>query len=87
MSFMRSFFPLLSASTFYFKILFIYSFIFQFIKVVYRRQLDLFQFLEDISPVTQEASSVLTNWRGVGSLLNPVRMCSFRVVRATSGSN
>ena len=31
-----------------------------------RRQLDVFQFLEDVSPLIQEASSVLTNWRGVG---------------------
>ena len=26
---------------------------------------DLFQFLEDISPLIQEASLVLTHWRGV----------------------
>ena len=31
--------------------------------VLYRRQLDLFQFPEDVSPLIQEASSVLTNWR------------------------
>ena len=32
--------------------------------MLYCRQLH-FQFLEDVSPLTQEASSVLTNWRGV----------------------
>ena len=30
--------------------------------VLNRRQLDLFQFVGDISPLTQEASSVLLNW-------------------------
>ena len=33
--------------------------------VLYRGQRDLFQFLEDVSPLTQEASSVLTIWKGV----------------------
>ena len=39
------------------------------------RQLDLFQFLEDISSLFQEASSVPANWRGVGLLLNSVWVC------------
>ena len=30
--------------------------------VVYLRQLDWFQFAEDVSPLIQEASSVLSNW-------------------------
>ena len=33
--------------------------------MLYHRQLDWFQFLEDLSPPIQEASSVLTNWREV----------------------
>ena len=33
-------------------------------QVLYHRQLDLFQFIEDVSPLIQEASSILTNWRG-----------------------
>ena len=33
--------------------------------MLYRRQLDQFQFLEDVSPLMQEASSVLTTWVGV----------------------
>ena len=37
------------------------------ILALYRRQLDLFQFLEDVSPLIQEAPSVLTNRRGVAS--------------------
>lgn len=32
------------------------------------RQLDVFQFLEDVSPLTQKTSSVLTNRRGAGRL-------------------
>ena len=36
------------------------------------RQLDVFLFREDNSPLIQEASSVLTNWR-----------CPYRVVKAT----
>ena len=35
---------------------------------LYRRQLDLFQCLQDFSPLIQEATSVLTHWRGVGKL-------------------
>ena len=35
----------------------------------------LFQFHEDISPLIQEGSSVLTNCRGVGRLLNHVWEC------------
>ena len=33
--------------------------------MLYARQLDVFQFLEGVSPLIQKASSVLTNWRGV----------------------
>ena len=36
--------------------------------VLHHRQLDLFQFLKDVSPLIQEASSVLTNWSGVAGL-------------------
>ena len=32
--------------------------------VLYYRQLDVFQFREDVSPLIQEASSVLTNLEG-----------------------
>ena len=38
---------------------------FLFFQVLYHSQLDLFQFLEDVSSLIQEASSVVTNWRGV----------------------
>ena len=34
-------------------------------RVLYRRQLAVFQFLEGGPPLIQEASSVLTNWKGV----------------------
>ena len=33
--------------------------------VLYHKQLNLFQFLEDFSPLIRVASSVLTTWRGV----------------------
>ena len=33
-------------------------------KLFYRRHLDVFQFLEDVSPLIQEGSAVLTNWGG-----------------------
>ena len=51
--------------------------------VLYHRQLDLFQFLEDVSSLIQEASSVLTNWRRIGRLLNSVWECPHRVVKET----
>lgn len=34
--------------------------------MLYHRQLDLFQFLADVSPLIQEAYSAPTNWKGVG---------------------
>ena len=37
-------------------------------EVLHHGQLDLFQFLEDVSLLIQEASSVLTYWRGVAGL-------------------
>ena len=51
----------------------------------YRGHTDLFQFLDDVSTLIQEVSSVLTNWRGVGWLLNLVWECPYRVTRATCG--
>ena len=33
--------------------------------MLYHKQLNMFQFLEDVSPLFQEAYSVLTTWRGV----------------------
>ena len=49
----------------------------------YRRQLDVFHFPEDVSPLIQVASSVLTNWSGVARLLNPVWECPYRVLKDT----
>ena len=40
------------------------------VQVLYRRQLDFFQFLEDISTLNQGASSVRTNWRGVAGFFS-----------------
>ena len=52
-----------------------------YFEVQYRRQLDFFfQFLEDVSALIQESSSVLTNWRGVCRLLNSVWECPYEVV-------
>ena len=52
-----------------------------YFEVLYRRQLDFFfQFLEDVSALIQESSSVLTNWRGVCRLLNSVWECPYEVV-------
>ena len=34
-------------------------------QALYGRHLDVFQFFEYVSPLIQEASSVLTNWRGI----------------------
>ena len=51
--------------------------------MLYRRQLDEIQFLGDVSPLIQEASSVLTNWRGVCRLLNSVWECPYRVAEGT----
>ena len=51
--------------------------------MLYRRQLDLFQFLGDVWPLVQEASSVLTNWRGGGRLLNFVWEFPYRAVKDT----
>ena len=48
--------------------------------VLYCRQLDVLQFLGDVSHLIQQASSVLTNWRGVCRLLNSVWECPYRVV-------
>ena len=50
-------------------------------ETLYRSQLDSFQFLEDLSCPIQEASSVLTNWREVGRLLNSVWECPYSVVK------
>ena len=36
--------------------------------MLYCRQLDLLQFLEDVLPLTQEGSFLLTSWRGVCTL-------------------
>ena len=53
-------------------------------QVRYCWQLDLFQSLEDVSPLIHEASSVLTNWRGVaGFLWNCVWEGPYRVVKDT----
>ena len=49
-------------------------------------QLDLFRFLEDISPLIQEASSAIANTRGVGWLLNSVWVWSCRVLRSLMSS-
>ena len=51
--------------------------------MLYHLQLDVFQFLDNVSPLIQEASSVLTNWRGVCRLLNSVWKCPYRVVKDT----
>ena len=48
--------------------------------VLYRRQLDMFQFLKDVSPLIQEAPTVLTNWRGVCWLLHSVWVRSYGVI-------
>ena len=61
--------------------------------VMYRRKVDVFQFCEDVSPLIQEASSVLTSWRGAagfytlyGSVLTEaVWTLTVRVVMATRG--
>ena len=53
--------------------------------MLYCSQLDMFLFLEDVSPLTQEASSVLTNWKRVAWFLNSVWECPYRVIRATCG--
>ena len=45
--------------------------------------MDLFQFLEDGSPLTQEAASVPANWRGVCRLLNSVLVFPYRVIKDT----
>ena len=42
-----------------------------------------FSFLGDVWPLVQEASSLLTNWRGVGRLLNAVWECPYRVLKDT----
>ena len=41
--------------------------------------MDMFQVLEDISHIIQEASSVLTNWRGVAGF-KTVWECPHRVI-------
>ena len=46
--------------------------------VLYRRQLDLFQFLK-MFQLIQDASSLLTNWRGVAGL-NYVWECPYIVL-------
>ena len=53
--------------------------------MLYHRQLDLFQFLGDVSLLIQEASSVLTDWRGVGRVLISVWECPDRIVKDLSG--
>ena len=40
-----------------------------------------FQCLEVVSPLIQEVSSVLTNWRGVSRLLTSEWECPYRVVK------
>ena len=55
------------------------------VMVIRARQLDMLRFLEDISPLIKEASSVLTNWRGVaGSLCGSVLAESLRLVLGLS---
>ena len=46
-----------------------------YLQVLYRCQLDLFQFVKEAPHLIQEASSVLTNWR----TLNSVWECPYRV--------
>ena len=53
-------------------------------KLLGRRKLDLFQFLEDVSCLFQETSSVLTDWSR--RVLNCVWECPYSVVKQLSGS-
>ena len=48
-------------------------------------RLDLFQCLEDVSPLIQEASSILPNWRGVAGFLHSAWECPHRVVKDRCG--